>query len=924
MRASESGDQVGLVERESDLAILDRACTAAGERHGSVVVVEGPAGVGITTLLDAASERFAVTTNVVRLRGSELEIELPFCSAVHLAERLASIGRSDVKGAAAHDLVDALLAAGSAPPEHLGLFHQALDVLRRTSAGSPLAVVVDDAQWLDQSSARLLAYVTNRLADAEVVVVVGISRYSESLPSDALARVRSTAATILSLEPLTADAIEGLLAAEGVAVPGAEVRSLTGGLPSLVAEVVRGLRDVAEPATAEDVQRLAIDASLRSMATRLERLDERVRKMLQAASLLGSVDPLMLTVLLGSSPNDVEQAAAPARALGILDGSDFAHPSVRRAVRRTVPRHLALRWHAAAADELLRRGARPEEAARHIAELPPQARPEHAEALMRAGRSALRLGAAADAVALLRRTLAEPPPSHLVPKAREQLMVALVQCDDPSWRAELATATAERPELEHRLLAAAGWTMHVQGRSTDAAPLLRKAWESVPDPASDTAIDLLTKLAVVSRVRVDGDPMIASALEAIESNLDVADRPANRALLAQLAYVRSLGDHPAASVINLAVRAFDPERVDVAELAHNPGLIPALLALTFVDGIDEFDELVTRVRAHAEHSGTLTLVGMLANVVAARLLIRGCACQAQAEGQRAVELLGLAEAATLPGAIGNLALATLETGDIDGAAAALHDPGFARWGHSSPYTAWMYARGRVRQAQGDHIGALEDFTEVGRRQEAMGVTNPTILPWWHDAAILHVSAGRLDEARRLVGTFRAQARRIGTVRAEALVDATEARIIAVSDPATAAVELDATLEALRQIAPGADLVRVLLDRAALARAAGERRLAGRLAQEAYDRAMSAGAGSAASRARAELETVGRRPRSTTSNGRLTPAEERVAALACAGLGNREIAAELFVSRKAVEFHLSNVYRKLGVEGRGALRSHFGS
>ena len=83
---------------------------------------------------------------------------------------------------------------------------------------------------------------------------------------------------------------------------------------------------------------------------------------------------------------------------------------------------------------------------------------------------------------------------------------------------------------------------------------------------------------------------------------------------------------------------------------------------------------------------------------------------------------------------------------------------------------------------------------------------------------------------------------------------------------------------------------------------------------------SEGAGLTAHRARAELAIAGRRSRSVTRNtGKLTAAEERVASLAAAGLGNREIAAELFVTRKAVEYHLSNIYRKLGVK-RAALRS----
>ena len=69
-----------------------------------------------------------------------------------------------------------------------------------------------------------------------------------------------------------------------------------------------------------------------------------------------------------------------------------------------------------------------------------------------------------------------------------------------------------------------------------------------------------------------------------------------------------------------------------------------------------------------------------------------------------------------------------------------------------------------------------------------------------------------------------------------------------------------------------------------------------------------------------LRDAGARPRAraTTGVAALTPSELRVATMAAAGHRNNDIAAELFVSRKAVEYHLSNVYRKLHIDGRAAL------
>jgi DNA-binding CsgD family transcriptional regulator len=95
---------------------------------------------------------------------------------------------------------------------------------------------------------------------------------------------------------------------------------------------------------------------------------------------------------------------------------------------------------------------------------------------------------------------------------------------------------------------------------------------------------------------------------------------------------------------------------------------------------------------------------------------------------------------------------------------------------------------------------------------------------------------------------------------------------------------------------------------------------------AADLAYRIGARAILSRATSELRAAGARPRRIALTGvaSLTPAELRVANEALAGRTNREIAQALFVTPKAVEFHLANTYRKLGIEGRGGLADAMGS
>ncbi|MGH7702080.1 MAG: response regulator transcription factor, partial [Gemmatimonadales bacterium] len=123
-----------------------------------------------------------------------------------------------------------------------------------------------------------------------------------------------------------------------------------------------------------------------------------------------------------------------------------------------------------------------------------------------------------------------------------------------------------------------------------------------------------------------------------------------------------------------------------------------------------------------------------------------------------------------------------------------------------------------------------------------------------------------------------------------------------------------------------ECARALLDLGAALRREGQRTRAGAPLRQALDLAAAAGAQRLARRARAELALCGQRPRraALSGPGSLTPAERRVADLAAQGHGNAEIARLLVVARRTVETHLSAIYRKLGIDGRGELPGALGN
>jgi DNA-binding CsgD family transcriptional regulator len=130
---------------------------------------------------------------------------------------------------------------------------------------------------------------------------------------------------------------------------------------------------------------------------------------------------------------------------------------------------------------------------------------------------------------------------------------------------------------------------------------------------------------------------------------------------------------------------------------------------------------------------------------------------------------------------------------------------------------------------------------------------------------------------------------------------------------------------LERSAAKLELARALVDLGALQRAHGDDSGAREPLRTALDRAHRFGATALERRARDELIATGARPRSAVITGvdALTPGERRTAVMAASGLSNRQIAEELFVTVKAVQWHLRNVYRKLGISGREQLGEALG-
>lgn len=234
-----------------------------------------------------------------------------------------------------------------------------------------------------------------------------------------------------------------------------------------------------------------------------------------------------------------------------------------------------------------------------------------------------------------------------------------------------------------------------------------------------------------------------------------------------------------------------------------------------------------------------------------------------------------------------------------------------------------FGRGELSAAAGDPDLAAGHFGRAGRLL-ASGHEDPELIPWRVGAALAAVRLGHRHEGAALAREHVAVARDARApyalamgLRALATVDARSDRIAllrearsALTDIAAArlAAQIDTDLAGLLLLTRGTDPTEVV----ALLRSAES--YAGR--EELWP---------LQSRVRRLLDRIGEpaRPVRGEALAALTTAERRVARLAADGLTNRQIADHLLVTVKAVEWHLSHVYRKLGIRSRRGLRTSLG-
>jgi DNA-binding CsgD family transcriptional regulator len=328
-------------------------------------------------------------------------------------------------------------------------------------------------------------------------------------------------------------------------------------------------------------------------------------------------------------------------------------------------------------------------------------------------------------------------------------------------------------------------------------------------------------------------------------------------------------------------------------------------------------DLLTRAIAAAEEVGAFGKVGIYSYCRSIPNYFMGALTEAIADAQASIRTAELGWETFMPGARGMLAHALIERGDLAGAAEALEIDS-ERWGGRLDYEAFVpVARCRLAFVEGrldDALALGEQASVVPKSIGLRGLLPPNWRVW---LALTLSLLGRRDEARALAAELVAVGREWG---AHWSIGGT-LRVAGVVEGGSDGIDLLRESAGLLEKSPARlERATTLVELGSALRRGGHPRDAREVLTLAMDLAHELGALALRERAREELRAAGSRPRryALTGIAALTPSEHRVARLAAEGRTNRQIAQALFVTPKAVEYHLANVYPKLGIGSRQQL------
>jgi DNA-binding CsgD family transcriptional regulator len=901
-----------LLERELELGAVEALLADVRAGRGGRLLIEGPAGIGKSTLLAAVCLR-AERAGLLCLRAAASEVARNVAFGV-AADLLAAASHPD-----ARHQTDATTS-----------LEEGVRAILDLSEESGLLLAVDDVQWADAASVRWLELLASRAASSSLAVAVTVRSGEEELEAALSDLLDDRGAVVVRPAPLSERAAAQLLDARvGRALDGELARvchAETAGNPYLLRSLGDALRQFGLPTGADvapRIQELGSRVLTRGLMRRLDGLDRAARALVEAVAVVGDMGgPAELAELVGLDP---ARAADAARRLAYMDLVSSAttvapaHPLIAAAIRDQIGaerREQLLRM----AAERLMAGGQVEQAAARLAELPPRGDGAVCERLAEAADRAAARGAPDVAAQLLRRALREPAPAEQRGALQAALGRALLAFGDPAAADALQRALSDLPAGAERvdvagLLAVA---LLYARRTEDAVAVLDAARAELT--AAQEALDEELEARVLH---------LQSFFPAMRGERERRlSRYGERRGASELAYRMRLAELATDSLTSARPA---PETVALAERALAGGVLlsssdrsahmKAVLALAYAGRPAAARSHLQDAMASDRAAGNRITLGFGLALHGEVRRLEGNMAAAETDIRTGLELMPPRELGPrfmVRGLIESLVEQGLPFAALD----ELRERELAgELPEIMPTPGLLLARGATHIAAGSVQLGIEDLLRAGEIADRLGLRDPISVPWRLAAAEALHSRGDHESARALTAEQLQLARQVGVAEAVGAALRVKGRLsngaerVTVMREAVAALEhgfarfelaraeVDLGLALVSQDAPAA--------RAALASGAAM--------------AEQLGAGALARQATEQLIDTGGRPRRASRRGAhaLTPAERRVARLAAAGMTNRQVAETLVVTEKTVESHMASAFRKLGIRSRAELTHQLG-
>lgn len=906
-----SGTRAAEAEAVSDF--LD-ACRAAP----ACLLLEGVAGIGKTTLWLSALEQ--ARGQGVRVLSARAAITESVTAYISLADLFSTVDRAvlDALPEPQRLAIDRILLQvsddGLTTDQRAvaAAFLSVVDILAETT---PVLVAIDDLQWLDPSSARVVAFAARRFSGPVGLLATVRTGHGDDVAW--LALEKPDAIRRMTLSPLAIGALHRVITARlGRSFSRhamLRIHEASGGNPFYAIELARTIPE------GETGVEMTLPTTLTGlMASKIGVLDENLRGILLAAACLAK--PTVEAVSQATA-QDVDVCVdrllvAEQRGIVVIDRNRvrFTHPLLTAAVytmatpmqRRDMHRRLAT-----VVDH-------PELRARHLALAATHGDEETLTALDAAAELANRRGAPAAAAEFieLANELGVVSPTRQIRCATFYFSAG----DAARARAilEEVIGTAAPARVHAEALSLLGLWALLDGSSRDGARKLQRA----ADAATGDDRLLSHILAALSFARINIREF-DTAIDAVDEAVTTASRLDDRQLLSQALSMRVL-------VRFLVGDGFDEEGLRTALLlddGDDPAsatLWPTLQSAELLIGTGRLDEGRRELRAIRQRyiergAESEMMVGAFHSAL--NEIWRGDFAEASLIGEDALQRARQLDA-DLPLAVASMiqAMVAAYAGDEAVARREATDALMAAERCDSPalVTVWPTSTlGFLEVSLGNYEAAVQVLSPLlADFERSPRATEIFVTPFLPDAAEALIQLGRFDEAQRLIDAVETNGHRLD--RPWMLASGARCRAMLLAggrDLSAASAAAQRAMAEHERLPMPFERARTQLLLGEILRRQRSRESAGAAMRAAADTFSELGAPLWERRARSSLERInfGR-----TDAKLLTPAERRIADLAAAGKTNHDIASALFISPKTVEVHLSRIYRKLGIRSRAEL------